>query len=552
MRLGLVFTSEALSAQATSKAWVEAASEAEGIQGDICTVRCLIKLYAATKKKAGTQAAFQLMTMLAGMGEDLSISQALSQYDALLTQATSSWVGGKFESAGKEILRSGVGELTIRRMAYYVKAKNLNVGSYTFNGLVEPSLVDFDKKVQGLLGLEMGAIAKQVDALDQTKEILTQLLKNAQPSFIKRALKTTKQYSLREPSGYQVVQAIDNPSIRVWVEDSTLDLVKLYEEFPTVEFATFIGGNVDVESGTTGADDKQIQQTISVIVNGEKYISNDLANVVNEIIDIVRLELTKVKELLKIVKQTQDIPAISVLVAQYHGINRRPISLIAESPLQVVVGNITSGLHVDLVVDPLSEFAQKGFALARLLHTRLHASVKLTLLPTPELESLPLQNYFRLHVPGSPPLDKLPSQELLTLKVFTSAEVIAFPLDTQGLDTDNLKGHHINQVQITYYLAYVGVRGHAYIREQSKEPPAGMQIELVEYSGYQPDSQEIQRVADTMVMANLGYFQMRVPTPGVFKLRILADTYRYEYPCRNYYSEYLVTFPLLFTRTHTI
>jgi UDP-glucose:glycoprotein glucosyltransferase len=69
-------------------------------------------------------------------------------------------------------------------------------------------------------------------------------------------------------------------------------------------------------------------------------------------------------------------------------------------------------------------------------------------------------------------------------------------------------------VDATFSLDYLVVEGHA--REtKSQSPPRGVQLELVKTSDKLP-------IDDTLVVANLGYFQFKAK-PGVFQLQIREE-----------------------------
>ena len=78
------------------------------------------------------------------------------------------------------------------------------------------------------------------------------------------------------------------------------------------------------------------------------------------------------------------------------------------------------------------------------------------------------------------------------------------------LDNIQLGKLHTNDVHAVFDLDYLVVEGHA--RETpSGAAPRGVQMQLV--------SHDTQPIADTLVMANLGYLQFRTK-PGVYRLEV--------------------------------
>jgi len=66
-------------------------------------------------------------------------------------------------------------------------------------------------------------------------------------------------------------------------------------------------------------------------------------------------------------------------------------------------------------------------------------------------------------------------------------------------------------VEASFRLDYLIIEGHS--RDSSNNAPtSGLQLQLVDHKGAS--------VCDTMVVANLGYFQLKAPYPGSFGLEI--------------------------------
>lgn len=111
----------------------------------------------------------------------------------------------------------------------------------------------------------------------------------------------------------------------------------------------------------------------------------------------------------------------------------------------------------------------------------------------------------------APPLvfEDLPAEPIFTLGMDTPPAWITRPV-ASPYDLDNLvlKDAH-EAVHVSFHLKQLVVEGHA--REGINVPPRGLQLQLSHLLG--------DVASDTLVMANLGYFQFKV-TPGVYDLSI--------------------------------
>jgi UDP-glucose:glycoprotein glucosyltransferase len=116
----------------------------------------------------------------------------------------------------------------------------------------------------------------------------------------------------------------------------------------------------------------------------------------------------------------------------------------------------------------------------------------------------------------APPLlfTDLPSEPIYTLGMDTPPSWITRPV-ASPYDLDNLLLSNVHEpVQVDFQLKQLVVEGHA--REGGNAPPRGLQLQL---SDIATPTSGGQVASDTLVMANLGYFQFKV-TPGVYDLSI--------------------------------
>ena len=180
-----------------------------------------------------------------------------------------------------------------------------------------------------------------------------------------------------------------------------------------------------------------------------------------------------------------------------------------------------------LILNPVNEQAQIAISVAKTLRQAFsYESLKVVVIfNCKDLSEMPIKNYYRYVLSPKPAFDKfgnidyklnsgyfenLPNTLLLTLNL-KHPEAWAVEQFKAAHDLDNLKFEQIeaNRVYAEFELEYVLLEGHCYDKESS--PPRGLQFQLSNQAG------NIQ--FDTIVMANLGYFQLK-SEPGVWNLKL--------------------------------
>ncbi|MBA0619843.1 hypothetical protein Godav_005640 [Gossypium davidsonii] len=233
----------------------------------------------------------------------------------------------------------------------------------------------------------------------------------------------------------------------------------------------------------------------------------------------------------------------------------------------VVVNNENSSIHIDAVVDPLSPPGQKLSSLLRVLAKYAHPSMRIVLNPlgshnaenivsitlfgvigleifslsddvtavccdgrfkwkhSSSLGDLPLKNYYRYVVPtmddfsstdytvngpkaffANMPLSKTLTMNLDVPEPWLVEPVIAIH-DLDNIFLENLGD--TRTLQAVFELEALVLTGHC--AEKDHGPPRGLQLIL--------GTENTPHLVDTIVMANLGYWQMKVH-PGVWHLQL--------------------------------
>lgn len=175
------------------------------------------------------------------------------------------------------------------------------------------------------------------------------------------------------------------------------------------------------------------------------------------------------------------------------------------------------------VVDPTSRGAQKLSSILILLRNVVNCDLKLFLCAIDKHSDMPLKNFYRYVVEPElqfnegklteGPVAKfigLPSESLLTQNL-NIPENWLVEVVRSVYDLDNIKLSDINgPVHSEYELEHLLLEGHCF-DAVSGAPPRGLQFIL--------NTKDLKRTVDTLVMANLGYFQLKA-NPGAWNLRL--------------------------------
>ncbi|KAG8997541.1 hypothetical protein FRB90_012486, partial [Tulasnella sp. 427] len=206
----------------------------------------------------------------------------------------------------------------------------------------------------------------------------------------------------------------------------------------------------------------------------------------------------------------------------------RPYSLLESVNASFAIGNNeTAMFHFGIILNPVSDIAQKYSSLMEWLaeDDLVHAVVYLN--PPHQVEEMPLKRFYRYNLTPRLTFDEstalskakveftgLPRDPIYTLGMDVPQSWLARPSESVH-DLDNVQLSSLGEseqetgVEALFRLDYLVIEGHA--RDaQTRAPPRGLQLQL---------SSDSKPVADTQVVANLGYFQLKAK-PGVFQLEI--------------------------------
>ncbi|OAA64659.1 udp-glucose:glycoprotein [Niveomyces insectorum RCEF 264] len=194
----------------------------------------------------------------------------------------------------------------------------------------------------------------------------------------------------------------------------------------------------------------------------------------------------------------------------------------------------TATIHFNVVLNPASEYGQRWAPILKVLASLDGVYMRIFLNPREHLDELPVKRFYRSVLEASPLFDEsgkvkalgatfsaLPSEALLNLGMEVPPAWLVAP-KVSVHDLDNIKLSSVkSDVDATYELEHILIEGHS--RETGGQPPRGAQLIL----GTETD----EHFADTIVMANLGYFQFKA-NPGYYNIKLKegrsADIYSIE------------------------
>ncbi|KAF2730093.1 UDP-glucose:glyco protein glucosyltransferas-like protein [Polyplosphaeria fusca] len=188
--------------------------------------------------------------------------------------------------------------------------------------------------------------------------------------------------------------------------------------------------------------------------------------------------------------------------------------------------NQTAIIQIVASVDPATELAQKWVPILSTLSDMEGVHLKLYLNPKPSLQELPVKRFYRYLLDSKPTFNEdgsvddleahfsgIPREALLNLGMDVPPSWLVAPEDSIH-DLDNIKlsslasGANIDAV---YGLESILIEGHSRDTSNSGQPPRGAEVVL--------STEKNPHFADTIIMANLGYFQFKA-TPGFYNIQL--------------------------------
>jgi UDP-glucose:glycoprotein glucosyltransferase len=192
----------------------------------------------------------------------------------------------------------------------------------------------------------------------------------------------------------------------------------------------------------------------------------------------------------------------------------------------ITVGdNSTALINIVAVLDPAAELAQRWSPILKVMSKLDGVSLQLFLNPKEKLQELPVKRFYRYALDDKPSFDDdgavqspgvkfegIPKDTLLTVAMDVPPSWLVAQKESV-YDLDNVKLSSLAQgdnVEATYELENILIEGHT--RDSSVGiPPRGAQLVL--------STAKEPHFADTIIMANLGYFQFKA-NPGYYNITL--------------------------------
>ncbi|CAN6287994.1 unnamed protein product [Urochloa humidicola] len=284
---------------------------------------------------------------------------------------------------------------------------------------------------------------------------------------------------------------------------------------------------------------------VFVMNKGEPFLANDLG-----LLESMEYDL-RTKYIFEIIEEvdfagvdpddltSQFYSDIAMLVSSSMSVRERPserahFEILHAEHSAIKLNNENSSIHIDAVIDPLSPTGQKLAPLLRILWKQIQPSMRIVLNPISSLADLPLKNFYRFVLPSMDDFSStdysvhgpkaffanMPLSKTLTMNIDVPEPWLVEPVVAIH-DLDNILLENLGDVrtlQAVFELEALLLTGHC--MEKDRDPPRGLQFIL--------GTKQRPHLVDTLVMANLGYWQMKV-SPGVWYLQLApgrsADLY---------------------------
>lgn len=190
--------------------------------------------------------------------------------------------------------------------------------------------------------------------------------------------------------------------------------------------------------------------------------------------------------------------------------------------------NNTAVIQIVASVDPATELAQKWVPILKALSEMDGVSMKLFLNPRQMLSELPVKRFYRYLVDSRPTFNEkgavdnleahfsgIPKEALLNLGMDVPPSWLVAPEESIH-DLDNIKLSSLpvgSNIDAIYGLESILIEGHSRDTSNSGQPPRGAEVVLA--------TEKDPHFADTIIMANLGYFQFKA-NPGFYNIHLKA------------------------------
>lgn len=369
------------------------------------------------------------------------------------------------------------------------------------------------------------------DGLNQILAVLPFAERNASV----RVFPVVDKTRLDDPVYVKLVNSmLENSGRPAFVSQLAIESLRdyLFNEQPKPKYLNDIKDLVDAKdleqlhTSFNTMDLKLDPSELHVVVDG-RLLSSPTVLDTDTIAEVMRREAPRSERIGSRIKENKDHIISAVTRTWYAASRIIPIHWAGQTRT-VRAGNKDSTLDVTAIVDPVSEKGQVIVSLLDYVNRLGVASIQVFLSPAelsgkkaePKLPNRYYKGAFPTKVefneagevvPPSVSFDNLEEDVLYVVGINEPAAWVVMPRKC-NYDLDNVILNTVDEAQLaaTYELRSLLIEGSA-LDLQTRLPPRGMQIELA--------SPANPHVTDTMVMANLGYFQLQ-SQPGLWSIQL--------------------------------
>ncbi|CAM8984047.1 unnamed protein product [Rhodiola kirilowii] len=398
------------------------------------------------------------------------------------------------------------------RLGVLFSSKNTSVSSFLFAEIFDMTASSYSHKREVLKFLDFLCSLYESEIL-VTSPITTSIIQE----FVEKVCELAEANEI-PPEGYR------SASSKIWKEGAFDYLSKV---------AQFLHHRLGLESGDN-----------AIISNGKVLLAVDESSILSD--DLHLLEMVELKQRVKSIAEAIDeaewqdidpdaltskfisdvVMAVSSSMAlRDQSPERARFEVLNSEHSAINLQSENSSIHIDAVLDPLSPSGQKVSSLLGILWRYIQPSMRLVLNPQSALADIPLKNFYRFVVPSLDDYSQtdlsihgakaffsnMPLSKTLTMNLDVPEPWLVEPVvaihDLDNILLENLGD--IRTLQAVFELEALVLTGHC--SEKDSEPPRGLQLIL--------GSKSRPHLVDTIVMANLGYWQMKV-FPGVWYLQL--------------------------------
>ncbi|KAK6962086.1 UDP-glucose:glycoprotein glucosyltransferase 1 [Biomphalaria glabrata] len=394
----------------------------------------------------------------------------------------------------------------VSRSFLYTAIKHLKSSNNVRLGVIfNPKSLDADNVINKAVQVALGTLPAPI-----AKSLITKLVKEENIQDLMSRKKTLKDLE---------VHGMDMDAYITALNAATKDFLQVHQILASHLLSLRPGERgVIVNGGFLGPLSEQEDLTIEDFNLLEKLAYQQGGQKVAEVIQSVEKDPRRASDL--------TMKVSNLLMSKSKKEKRQRISYAGDkhSVIKLPADTNIPAFTIEAIVDPVSSEAQKMSAILLVLKQIANVDITIFMNPREKLSEMPLKSFYRyvlepevtfdsegnlVAAPHAKFLD-MPQKSLLTLNMKTPeswlVESVVSPYDLDNILLEEVE----KSVNAIFELEYILIEGHCY-DSNSMQPPRGLQFTL--------GTSKTAAMMDTIVMANLGYFQLKA-YPGLWYLKL--------------------------------